>query len=40
MAKKITGAIHNLTGRAPCSVQKFVSLEQHVRFVVYKNTDH
>jgi len=38
--KKIMG-VHNLTGRAPRSVQKFlVCLEQHVRFVVFKNADH
>jgi len=38
--KKIMG-VHNLTGRAPRSVQKFlVCLEQHVRFVVLKNADH
>jgi len=38
--KKIMG-VHNLIGRVPRSVQKFlVCLEQHVRFVVFKNADH
>jgi len=38
--KKIMG-VHNLIGRVPRSVQKFlVCLEQHVRFVVLKNVDH
>ena len=38
--KKIMG-VRNLTGRVPRSVQKFlVCLEQHVRFVVFKNADH